>query len=377
MKVFGKKLPITRRGSLITIIVMMLGTVANTMAWKFFDDSHDQYMTVKVSADGFKARQVAVGGFQAGLSALKYIPDESFLYSKGLILNPPDIVISKDCKGCFVSYRLQPEDGKLNVNNLVQATTDEPNNQFRPVFERLFRAYNFEDPLAMVDSIIDWLDENDNTEAQGAEKEYYDALIPAVKIKNFRLFSLSEICQIKEIGFKKIYTSQAPEGWLEEQKDLKFQTEDEKLMIQEQDWIPANNLTAFIPLEGNFEDKINVNAARYHALMSLSEGMTDEAVKALFKYRRENGNYIKDLGALKTLPEFQTKVGEVTLYDELVGSGTEISGLLKTKGEFYRIVGVGSIVPPADKNKKVKPVIRRVTGIYDNNSKKLILYFED
>ena len=370
---------------LVTIMVFMLGTAANTIAVKYWSDSHDQYMAVRVSADGFRARQLAVGGFQAGLTALKNVPEE-FLYKSGLALEPPDIRVSPPDKerperdacrpNCFITYRLLPEDGKLNINNLIVPNTDEVNKQFRGILVRFFRGYEFADPEAMVDSTIDWVDENSNTESAGAESQYYSTLRPPLKIKDYRMFSLSEICQVKGIQYKMIYQSQAPKGWKQRQEELRFQTEEEKTLIQDADWIPANNLTAFIPLEGGIEEKVNINAARYHALMSLSDNMTKQAVMALFKLRRQNGNYIKNLSDLRNLPEFQTKHGELTLFDELVGSGSQLSGVIKSKGEIYRLVGIGSIVSDAE-NKKVSPVIRRITGLFDNNSKKLIYYSED
>lgn len=375
----------TRRGMLVTIMVFMLGTAANTIAVKYWSDSHDQYMAVIVSADGFRARQLAVGGFQAGLTALKSVPEE-FLYKTGLALEPPDIQVSPPDKGspgmdacrpnCFISYRLLPEDGKLNLNSLIVPNTDEVNKQFRGIIARLFRVYEMKDPERMVDSIIDWIDENNTTEGAGAENDYYAGLKPPVKIKDFRMFNLSEVTQIKDIPFKLIYSSQAPKGWKEQQEALRFQTEEEKALIQEPDWIPANNLTAFIPMEGGIEEKVNVNAARYHVLMALSDNMTKQAAMALFKFRRQNGNFIKNLSDLRQLPEFQVKNGEQTLFDELVGSGTELSGVIKSKGEIYRLVGVGSIVTDAE-NKSVSPVIRKLTGLFDNNSKRLIYYSED
>jgi len=365
----------TRKGMLVSIMVFLLGISANTIAVKYWSDSHDHFMAVKVSAEGFRARQMAVGGFQAGLISIKKIPEE-FLYKTGLALNPPDILLSQECKPrCMISYRLLPEDGKLNVNNLVVSESDEPNGQFRPIFERFFRNYELSEPEAMVDAIIDWMDENNNREVNGAE-EYYSQLNPVVKIKNFKLFSLSEICQIKGITHKMIYTSQAPENWAEIRAELKFLTEDEKNLIQEADWIPANNLTAFMISEGSISDKININAARYHVLMSLTESMTKEAVLALFKLRREKGNYIKNLGDLRNLAEFQIKLAEFSLYDELVGTGGDVSGLIKSKGEIYRIVGVGSIIPVLE-GSGTKPVVRKVTGLYDTNRKKLIYYAED
>lgn len=384
MKIYQKNPYLTRRGSMAILATFLMGMAANVMAVKFFSDSHDQYAAALVSADGFRARQMALGGFQAGLAALKSVP-EDYLYQTGITLKPPDIQVSPDddpvtgkCRPqCFISYRIHPEDGKLNVNNLVLTAEDRPNTQYRQIFERLYAFYDI--PIETIDATIDWIDENTFVEGTGAESPYYDSLKPPRKIKNYRMFNLSELTQVRDIEYKMIYRSREPEDWFETQKELAFQTEDEKLLIQQEDWIPANNLTAYVPFGERFEDKININAARYHVLMSLSDSMNRDAVLALFKLRRQSNNYIKDIGTLKDLPEFQVQTPlDVTLYEELAGTGGQVSGLIKTEGDIWRIVGVGSIVPSSDnQDEATGGVVRKVTALYDKPNSRLIYYSED
>jgi len=363
---------------MVVLLVISLGSIAQMISIKFFSDSQDQFAAADVMAKGFRARQQAMGGFQAGLTALKKIPEE-FLYKSGIALNPPDIVLSPDCKPkCFISYRIYPEDGRLNLNNLVHSFDDQPNNQYKGIFQRFFKQYNINPDF--INGIVDWIDENDTVDGNGAEAPYYAALNPPRKIKNYRMFSLSEICSIKGIEYKMIYESRAPDKWLENQKALSFQTEEEKNLIKPEDWIPANNLTAFVPFGERIEDKININAARYHVLMSLSESMTREAVMALYKLRKQKGWYLKDIGELRNLPEFQKQTPlQVTLYEELAGTGGQVSGIIKTEGEIYRIIGVGSITPPPDNNggPSAGAVVRRIMGLYDKNNNRLIYYSED
>jgi len=382
-KSYSGRFHLSRGGLLVTLMVLLLCFSANVIAMKFWEDARDQYMAVRIASDGYRARMLATGGFHAGIKALQHLPEE-VLYRYDLSMNPPDIAVEqcgRTCEKCppecFFTYRLRPEDGKLNLNNLVLHETDEPNRQFMGIFERFFRAYNIENPDALVDSLVDWIDENSNTEGRGGEGDnHYAQLVPPIKIKNYRLFSLSEIARVKGFSFKMIYTSQAPPDWEEIKKNQKFQGEDEEIVLQDPDWIPANNLTAYIPISGNPGSKININAVRYHALLGLSNGMSREAIRALFKLRRNSNNYIKDLSVLKKLPEFQVKQGELTLYEELVGTGGKLSGLLKTKGEIYRVVGVGTVIITDDNNKQ-RPVVRRISGLWDVLNKRLIYYSED
>lgn len=362
----------TRKGMGAIAFVITIGIATVTIAAKFQQDAMNQYAATKVAADGFRSRQLALAGFQAGLAALRAAPEEA-LYTSGIALNPPDIVVSQDCKPkCFVSYRIAPEDGRLNVNNLVSSFEDKPNELYKGIFRRFFGFFDI--PVDNVDPLVDWIDEDDSVTGAGAENSYYQGLKPQRKAKNFRMFSLAEMVLVKGFTTDMIFGSRAPEGWEKRQKDLSFQTEDEKNLITMDDWVVANNITAYVPFGDRLEDKINVNGARYHTLLSLSESMTREAVLAIFKYRRQKGGYIKELGELRALPELQRKTPQdITLFDELAGNAGKLSGLLKTEGEIYRIVGVGTIVSDNPK----RTVIRRVTALYDKNNNKVIYYSED
>ncbi len=363
-----------RRGSLVLLLVLIMGITGNTIVLKFISDANDQYSAALVTAYGYRAHLLSLSGFQAGMTALKTIPEE-YLFTTGMVQSPPDLMMDNCEPGCYITYRIQPEDGKFNLNNLVRLVDDEPNAQNRAIAERLFSYYNI--PLDTVDSLIDWVDENDFKEGRGAESIYYNGLKPPRKIKNYQLFSLSEASLVKGMERDMLFASRAPAGWEEQKKELKFETEDEKNMITMDDWVPANNLTAYYIKSGENDERININAARYHLLMSLSDAMTDRAVKAIFKLRRENNGYMKDLKSLKDLPEFQvTTPAGISLYDELVGAGGQATGLVKKETSIYRITGVGTVLSRNPDPKKGS-IVRQVTAIYDKKNKRILYYFAD
>ena len=375
----------TRRGAIVLLSVFMIGVSSLLVSAQFLEDVTDHYLAVRASADGFRSRELALAGFQASIAALKTIPEE-FLYQKGIILksgNQPDIELARHClnddeSDCYyfmVGFRLQPEDGKLNLNNLVRYD-DQPNESYREIIKRLLNHFKLSGENA--DAVVDWIDENDYTEAAGAEDDYYNGLEPPRKIKNFRMFSLSELAQIKGFDHETVYSSLAPEDWEEQQEELSFQTDDEKNLIQPEDFILANNVTAFMPFTEAAEDKVNINAARYFTVLSLSDAMTREAVMALFKLRRQNQGYIKNISELRDLPEFQVPGGipDVTLYQELAGTGGDVSGMIKTEGEYYRVVGVGTIIRQSDNSDQDTRAVRLVWGIWDKSNRRLIYYSE-
>jgi len=104
-------------------------------------------------------------------------------------------------------------------------------------------------------------------------------------------------------------------------------------------------------------------------LMSLSEYMTKQAAMKLLKFKLEKGGYIKELKDIEKFAEFQTKTPSgFTLYNELAGDGTSVSGgRVKTKGEIYRIIGVG----------KFGKATRRVTCLFDLPNDQILFYSED
>lgn len=373
MKINQKYNRYLKTGSAVILLIFAMGLSSLTIALKFWNDIQDEYAASKTFTEGYRAHLLALSGFQAGLAAIQSVPEE-YLFQTGLALSPPDIDIGESCKPkCYVRYSIQPEDGKINVNFLIRKVDDEVDTTYRNIFERLFTTFKI--PMDNLDALIDWIDQNDVTYGNGAERSYYESLKPPQKIKNYFIFSLPELTQIKGFTPEMIFSNRAPEGWEEQQKELAFLTEDEKTLLSKDDWILANNITAYIPSDAD-SGKININAARYHVLMSLSDAMTRQAVLEIFRLRNKEGGYIKDLKLLQNLPALQVQTSSgVSLYEELVGKGGSFTGMLKTEGEIYRITGIGTIIP-ANGNVN-QAIIRTVWGLYDKRMRRLIFYQED
>ncbi|MDH5656223.1 MAG: general secretion pathway protein GspK, partial [Spirochaetia bacterium] len=350
MKTLFNKKYHKRKGAMAILFVISLGFVSFIIALQFLKESRIKYGLARTTADGFKAKLIAQAGLQAAISAVQTVPEE-FLFQSGYTHNPPDILLENCKPKCFISYRIQPENGKINLNDLLRAD-GRPSLETRQILERFFVHYNI--PVQTVDSIIDWIDEDNSIEGAGAESEFYKTLKPPRKIKNYYLFSLSELCAVRGLSYPILYHSHMPEGWLELQEELSFKTDVEKEMITEADWIPANHLTAYVDQTSLGFQKININAARYHVLLSLSDSMTPEAVKEIITLRRKRDNYISKVSELSDLPELQVSTPDgKSLYEELAGSAGELSGLITTKGKIYRITGIGSIIMDSDNNKAV------------------------
>jgi len=89
------------------------------------------------------------------------------------------------------SYRITDEEARVNVNNVQQ-----------PVLDRLLQCLGI-DKIArdeIVDSILDWIDPNDDHRLNGAESDdYYLKLPTPYRAHNARLDSITELLQVKGV----------------------------------------------------------------------------------------------------------------------------------------------------------------------------------
>ena len=93
--------------------------------------------------------------------------------------------------GGFVSYSIKDEGAKLNINELA---ADE--SQLRYLLQTLFpEGDEWIDSVA--DSILDWVDADDDHRANGAEDDYYRTLEPPYAAKNGSFDTLNELKKVK------------------------------------------------------------------------------------------------------------------------------------------------------------------------------------
>ncbi len=337
------------------------------------------YSSIRSMVDSYRGLELAHAGIEAGLLSLGSLQEE-YLFTLGIVSNPPRILLSEKCNDLdvchryYTSYSIQPEDGKLNLNHLVR-TDDEPNGNFYRIFSRLFEVFQLDPDLT--GAVIDWIDQNNSISTGGAEQDVYGALAPPRKIKNAPLYSLSELGAIQGFNHNIIYVERAPASFAQEREERAALSQEEEYLLQSEDWVLANHITAYIPRKLLGSEKISVNAARYHTLYSLSNVMGRREISAILRLRQKNNGYIKKKELIQKLPELQVigSTGTSTLADELLGAD-KVSGFLTTSSRFFRITGIGFVTVASDNDEKTV-MIRRVWAIWDNVDKEMIYYAED
>lgn len=179
-------------------------------------------------------------------------------------MNLPAIILNEKSK---IIIKIEPEDSKLNLNNLVWGD-DWINEKLKIQLDDLFfkLGYNF----LKTDAIIDWIDKNENPLPDGAENQYY-IKNKNYKCKNNRLNSLDEIFLIKD--FDKISDK--------------------------------NEFLKYITVFGD-DEKININTASETVIETLSSSIDKQLLFEIIKLRNEHP--IKNLNDLLIIPFFEKKL---------------------------------------------------------------------
>lgn len=98
-----------------------------------------------------------------------------------------------------VTYSIRDENGKININSATRETLVK-------VLEQAGMDTG-SDRDAVADSILDWIDKDDNHRLNGAESDYYKSQFPPYKAKNGPLDTLDELMMIKGITEEMFYGS--------------------------------------------------------------------------------------------------------------------------------------------------------------------------
>jgi general secretion pathway protein K len=199
------------------------------------------------------------------------------------------------------SVNIGNEAGKVNINKAGQN-----------LLKMMLNGFDLDDQdkAVIVDSILDWRDENDFHRLNGAENNYYQSLAEPYECKNDFFDSVEELLLVKGVTEEIFY------GGLEDLVTV---------YIDEFDGEPKRRARKS---EFNY-NQININYAPEQVLLALPQ-MTGELVQELVAFRKE-----KDL----TMPDIL----------EIVGAGVyaEMSPYITTattaKSPFYTIVTEGKV----------------------------------
>ncbi len=99
-----------------------------------------------------------------------------------------------------IQYSITDENGKLNINTATRETLSKA---------LALNGMEFgSERDTIVDSILDWIDNDDKHRANGAESDYYSGLNPGYKAKNQPLDNLEELLRVRGMTPELLYGSE-------------------------------------------------------------------------------------------------------------------------------------------------------------------------
>ena len=249
--------------------------------------------------DGMTLEYVAKSGFYSALAVLKEDDTayDSLLDDWELMKGYGAYSVTLFEEEASFDLAIQDLERKIPINSLVndQGVPDENQKSILARFLNLDE-FNLESDQVddIVEAIIDWLDQDDNTTGfGGAENSYYQSLEIPYSCRNGPMESIEELLLVKGIT-KELYEGTGGNPGI------------------------ADYLTIYG--DGN----ININTADKPVLKALSEDITDEVFEDLDAYRKDENNE----DTLKNISWIQSV------------TGISLSGIT-VKSTYFEIIAVG------------------------------------
>ncbi len=259
-------------GSALIIVLWVIGLLSMfVLAFAF--DMHVEARITSSWRKKLKAEYLAKAGIELARMMLFETadpdinsPDISVYLSKGsdekvrgaaISLNRGGVAeVTRELGDGTVSVTIRPENARISLSDLIDKDDVRSGSTANTIanWEPLFEAAGvpFENRDALIDCLLDWVDQDELTHLSGVESEYYETLDPPYQSKNAAIDTVDELALIK--GF------------------------DEKL--------PDSELTVYQALSGFLttyatDKRININAVDRNTMMgflNIDAALADEII---------------------------------------------------------------------------------------------------
>ncbi|MBF8260230.1 MAG: Type II secretion system protein K [Actinobacteria bacterium] len=185
---------------LVTLLVLVL-IVA--LAMEIFHVGARAAQSGAYGRDSVRSALLAEGGAAAAKIALRQDAKDNQYDTLDEIWSRP--VPPIELGEGVVAVTVEDEERKLNLNKLILANGNAPDEQRLAVFRKLLSIIGIEQSVA--DAVVDWLDNDDSARVGGAETSYYMSLPYPYRAKNDLFDTLDELRLVRGItkeAFEKI-----------------------------------------------------------------------------------------------------------------------------------------------------------------------------
>lgn len=277
-----------QRGAVLLLVLVVVALLSALLTEWAFSTLVDLRLT-ETFRDSSRAYYLARGGVEVGRQLLAIDNNEFDAPTEMWGVGIPSYPVSDDAT---VAISMVDEDGRFNLNKVVDNLGENPNPLMRDRFRRLLTSMEIEDPDALSDALIDWVDRNQTTSPRGAENSWYQGQTPPLASKDGPLDTVDELRLVK--GF-------TPEIVL--------------------------RLSPFVTVAG--VTRLNLNSAPQELLLIWDSDVTPGAIEQLLVRRQEK--------PFRTLQEVQEVLG-IENYSAL-NRNIDIA----VTSQFYKITSEGRI----------------------------------
>jgi len=158
--------------------------------------------------------------------------------------------VTRELGAGTVDVTVRPENARISLKDIIDVSNPENTGaMWQPLFEAAGVPWEQRD--ALIDCLLDWVDQDEMTHLSGAESEYYESLDPPYKSKNAALDTVDELALIKGFDGKlpesEVTIYQALSGFL-----TTYAT-DQKININAVD---RNTMMGFLGIDAALADEI-------------------------------------------------------------------------------------------------------------------------
>lgn len=273
------------RGMVLLMVLLVVALLATILTELSFSTLVDMRLA-ETFRDTTRANYLARGGLEVGKMILQ---DDSNAYDSTDELWAIGVQEYPVAEGA-VTIEIIDLDGRVDLNRLVtpQGNIDVV---IKDRYLRLLEQLDVDKPDALVATLIDWIDPDDNLEVGGAENSVYISLSEPYQCKNGSLDTLDELALV--------------EGYSPEL---------------------VKQLRPHVTAYGSAQ--VNVNTASPEVLMALAEEMDITAVETLLEARQQEPFTV--ISQVKDLPGMESLYGFIYLH-------------LEVKSQRYQIVSTGRV----------------------------------
>lgn len=253
-------------GSALIIVLWVIGLLSMfVMAFAF--DMHVEARITSSWRKKLKAEYLAKAGVELARMMLFETadpdinnPDISVYFAKGSdekvrgaaisIARGGVAEVTRELGAGTVTVTIRPENARIDLNSMIFVNDRELTyNTWQPLFEAA--GIPWEQCDALIDCLLDWVDQDEMTHLNGVESEYYESLDPPYKSKNAALDTVDELALIKGFDEKlpesEVTIYQALSGFL-----TTYAT-DKKININAVD---RNTMMGFLGIDAQLADEI-------------------------------------------------------------------------------------------------------------------------